>query len=43
MSWSNEDVLLAMVLIAAGTTLAAEMAVLRRDNKLRPLCEGQKH
>jgi hypothetical protein len=31
-----------MVLIATGTTFAAEIAVLRRDNKLRPLREGRK-
>jgi len=42
-SWSNGGVLLAIVLIASGTThLARKMAVLRRDNKLRPLRKGRK-
>jgi hypothetical protein len=42
-SWSNGDVLLAMALIASGTThLATENGVLRRHNKLRPLRERRK-
>jgi hypothetical protein len=41
-SWSNGGVLLAIVLIASGTThLARKLAVLRRDNELRPLREGE--